>query len=199
MARQYTRDGVNFNVEKLKEAIEASGIPATKLSSMVLNRGTAYISNTCDVKGGRMGREDLERLCKFLDISFDALVIKDEPKPVEKVDAPVDKAKAEQLDTLVVGLNVIFEEFQKLNALMDTLAREQKVTNTVLSRMEQRLGSIDNSNGQILAKAIKSNDNEEEISEAVGKIKSGISIIQGRTKDILESVEDDRKKFRAVK
>lgn len=198
---------VKINSEKLRKALEDFGIPITRLSSMVLNRCNSYISGC--LKDQSMAKEDFESLCKFINVKAADYVLT-EPSPITKaVEKKVEKVSERtveaidynnKIDTLIVGLNVLYEEQSNTNQLLTQLLQEIKVSNAKFDRMEKRVGSIDNASGQILSKVIGLKEHGEEVDDALVKIKSALNTISGRAGDISKSLDrKDSVQIRAVK
>ena len=160
---------VNINSEKLSKAIRDSGISYGKLSKLVLKRGNNYI-NSC-LQKGTINKTDLELICEFLGVKPDKFVI---------------EVKEEN------GIQVMYEEQKKTNELISELLKEIKAQNVKMDRVEKRISTVENAVGQILPKLIMVNDHEEDIVQYLRDIKSSTAILNGRTKDILASVEDKK-------
>ena len=96
------------------------------------------------------------------------------------------------MDTVLVGIQVMYEEQKKTNELISELLKEIKAQNVKMDRVEKRISTVENAVGQILPKLIIVNDHEEDIVQYLRDIKSSTAILNGRTKDILASVEDKK-------
>ena len=182
---------VNINSEKLSKAIRDSGISYGKLSKLVLKRGNNYI-NSC-LQKGTINKTDLDLICEFLGVKPDKFVIEVKEEKIEK---PVVKRESgpavlsKDMDTVLVGIQVMYEEQKKTNELISELLKEIKAQNVKMDRVEKRISTVENAVGQILPKLIMVNDHEEDIVQYLRDIKSSTAILNGRTKDILASVED---------
>lgn len=166
-----SKNTVMLNDVKLLTAIKKSGITMTKLSVMVLGRGNTYISEA--LRDKRCNKEDLMKLCSFLDLNYDDVVITEIPKiEVEKTPSEVIN-----LDALILGVNQLYQIEKANNELMTQMLEQMKVTNAKLARME-------NITGQTHANVIQIKDSIKESISVQREEKSSVATMSGRLKDI---------------
>ena len=198
---------VKINSIKLKNALEDSPISVSKLSSMVLNRGTSYISGC--IRDSSMGEEDLNTLCRFLNLKPADYILTEHTESNHLTNKKTEKEQKNtsetidynsKLDTLIVGLNVMYEEQSKTNKLLQQLIEMMSNNGNKIENIEQRIKSIDNSSGQTLAKITEMKEYEEEIADSIIKLKSSVNTVSGRTNDILRKIAPvPRTNIKAVK
>ena len=178
-----TKHNVKFDSKLLKEKIESNGIGPSKLSSLVLNRAPSYISQACLKES--INADDLKKLCKFFDLDYDSLIIKDEPKPApQKVSSKKETDYGDKLDIMLVGVNTLYETSTTTNELMRELIKELRAVSVKMDRIEKRVGSVENATGQLVAKSVSINEYFEGIEKNIRDAKSSLAIINGRVTDI---------------
>lgn len=173
-----SKDTVILNSEKLLAAIKKSGVTMTKLSKLVLNRGDTYISEA--LRDSRCKADDLKKLCDFLDLKYDEIVV---PKETEtKKDKPIEVKTPSQvvnLDALILGINNLYQ-IEKDNAeTMKQLLEQVRATNIKLGRFENLLG-------QMHANTIGIKDNTKELENVMRENKSSVAGIAGRVRDLTQ-------------
>ena len=188
--------GVRFNTDIVKRRLSESGNSSIKLSTMLLNKSSNYISGSLD--RGRMGEEELKKLCKFIDVKYEDVVIIPSEEPVKEPEAKSSSGNAgydynDKIDLLTVGVNTLYETQSDTNALLKDLIQELRATNTKLERMEKRINSIETAAGQVVSKVIVANESHTEVSGHLREIKSTLAIVKGRTKDICDALTKDTK------
>jgi len=119
------RDMVNINGEKfkkdvLKGASGKMGLTLRDISTKILRRNSAFITQSCDA--GRFEKNSFETLCTMLGLDEDDYFIKEETPEEVKTDDATD---------VIVGLNSLYN-------LLNTLLAEQKTTNTILQEIVRR-------------------------------------------------------------
>ena len=100
---------VKVDADKLNSAIMKSGITKGKLSRMILNRDQSYLSNVSTKAVPTMNEADLKKLCEFLDLNMNDLIIEETPKVVKTMATPKDVVN---LDALILGINQLYQEVQ---------------------------------------------------------------------------------------
>lgn len=167
---------VDIDVEVLNKAIDKSGLDKVKLSSMLLGKNTAYISQS--LIRGTFAIAELKKLCEFLGISVDSCIKKSEPPLVVPEPSKNADDTSAKLETVIVGVGTLYEEQKKLTDLISQMLVELKALNAKQNRLENALG-------QIVQTSLVVKENTNKISDKQGEIKSQMNIISGRTKDIV--------------
>lgn len=167
------KDTVLIDSGKLLESIRKSGITMAKLSTMVLGRGSTYISES--LRDSRCSLADLKKLCDFLDLNCSEIIKSPEtPAVADEQKAPVPTIN---LDALILGVNNLYQ-IEKDNAeLMKQLVEQVRATNIKLGRFENLLG-------QIHANTIGIKDNTKELENVMRENKSSVAGIAGRVRDL---------------
>ena len=168
---------LTINTEKLFKAVKDSSISASKIATMVLNRDDSYLTTV--KTRGTMIEEDLNKLCMFLSLRVEDVVVnepekKEEPKTV----APQSNHSVAQLETLIVGLNTMYEAQKLQNECLNNILEQMKVTNTKINRLENALG-------QIVTNSIQIKENTGDSRDLLRDIKSTGAIISGRLRDLI--------------
>lgn len=165
---------VKFNVEKLSKAISDSKITGVKLSTMILGKGNTYVSEA--LRDGRCNADALKKLCEFLDLDYNDIVILD----VEEI-KPTDNTS--NLDTLIIGLNQLYQIEKSNNELLVQILEQMKVSNAKVNRLENVIG-------QIHTNVIQIKEDEKELIGVEREAKSSIATISMRTKDIQQHINN---------
>ena len=173
---------VEIDQDKLNVAISKCNIAKDKLSTMVLNKNNSYIAQS--IIRGTFDIEALKKLCSFLNVEYESVIKKSEtPLVVPEVKSDDVSAK---METLIVGLNTLYEEQksihednQKLAEIMTQMLQELKVLNAKQNRLENALG-------QIVSNVLIVKDNSNKVLDRETEIKSQINLVSGRVKDIIE-------------
>ena len=167
---------VNINSQMLSEAIKKSGVDQTKLSTMLLGRNNSYISQS--IVRGTFDKVELQKLCTFLNIEYDLVVhVPEMLKHEETVNPKENVPIVPQLETLICGTNLMYENQQKMLELMEQMLIEIKALSAKQNRLENALG-------QIVQNSIMIKDNANKSREESSAIKSALNLINGRVKDI---------------
>ena len=174
MSRDVDGKYVNVNSEVIKTKIKACGITMDKLSTMVLGCDSSYVSKS--LNAGRFHIDKLTKLCEFLNIDVDAIII--EVNVNREVVGTSESLAAPQLETMIVGLNTIYETQRKMCEFMEQMLTEIKCTNAKQNRLENALG-------QIVQNTLILKETTNKISDKNNEIKSQMNLISGRTKDIV--------------
>lgn len=169
------KDTVLIDSDKLLDAIKKSGITMTKLSTMVLGRGSTYISES--LRDSRCSLADLKKLCDFLDLNCGEIIKSPEtPAVADEQKAP---APTINLDALILGINNLYQ-IEKDNAeLMKQLVEQVRATNVKLGRFENLLG-------QMHASTLGIKENTKDIESLCRDTKSSVAGIAGRVRDIAQ-------------
>lgn len=170
------KDTVMFDSAKLSVAIKKSGITMAKLSTMVLNRGETYVSDA--LRYSRCKADDLKKLCDFLDLKCDDIIV---PKETDlENDKPAEVKTPSQvinLDALILGINNLYQ-IEKGNAeTMKQLLEQVRATNVKLGRFENLIG-------QMHAGTLAIKENTKEIENVMRENKSSVAGIAGRVRDL---------------
>ena len=162
---------VKFNSEIMQRAIKDSGITMNKLSRLVINRDPTYVSKA--MNEGKCNKDDLKKLCEFLDVKYDEVIMLDEStatKPVVGNDA--------NIDLLIAGLNRLCEIEKANGEKLDAVLTEIKATNTKTNRLENALG-------QVVGNVIEIKNTENANNGLLKDLKSTGAVISGRLRDMV--------------
>lgn len=174
MARQkgtLSENVVKFNSEIVQKAIKDSGVTMSKLSKLVINRDQTYVSKA--LIDGKCNKDDLKKLCEFLDVKYDDVIMLDESTTVK----PVIGNNA-NLDLLVAGLNRLCEIEKANGEKLDNILTEIKSTNTKTNRLENALG-------QVVGNVIEIKNTENANNGLLKDLKSTGAVISGRLRDMV--------------
>lgn len=175
MGAVYSDKVTYFNAEALEKAIKKIGIGKNKLSTMVMGRDASYLSNA--ITNGRANKEDLKKLCDFLSLDYDSVVI-DKPQP-ETVDKPKSTPKdIVNLDALILGVNQLYQIEKTNSETMKEILEQLRVTNTKINRLENALG-------QTVSNVIEIKNTTNNNNTAIKEIKSSCNTMQGRLRDMI--------------
>lgn len=176
-----------FDTTVVENAIKNCGITKQKLSTMVLGKDASYLSNA--VNTGKINTELLKKLCEFLSLEFDktVVVMEDKQTPQKEQKQPeVTVQNIPQLDTLILGLNQLYEIQKLQNEGINNLLEQIKITNTKINRLENALG-------QIVNHSIAIKDTLTNQYNNIRDIKSSTATINGRVRDILNQELKEKK------
>ncbi len=171
-----------FDAEALNNAITKSGISRKNIATMVLKRDQSYISNAC--KKGTINPSDLRKLCEFLSLDYNMVVIMEKPKA--EVVPTKEKAQAADnklLETLIISLNSLLETEKQNQKLLGEILQEVKVNNTKTNRLENAMGQMVSST--LVVKEAVTGD----LMNYVRDTKSSTATISGRVKDLLNELK----------
>lgn len=179
MARIYGKS-TYFDTTAVNEAIKKCNVPKGKLSKMVLGAADSYLSNA--LVEGKMNEELLKKLCAFLSLDFEkvVVVIEDVPKkvPEQKEVAPTPSANSQQLDILIVGLNQIYDMMKLQNECLTNILEQMKIANTRIKRMES-------TESEVIKNVILTKNVITDAHNSIRDIKSSTATINGRVRDLL--------------
>ena len=173
-----TEKVTRFDVETVEKALRKIGIPKNKISTMVLGRDASYLSNAlCNEK---CNKEDLKKLCEFLSLNYDSVIIVEAPEVVEEKKPEPTKTPKDvvNLDALIIGINQLYQIEKSNNVLLKDMLEQIKISNTKVGRLENVIG-------QIHTNIIVAKKDVDEIKSLVRETKSSTAIISGRVKDML--------------
>lgn len=162
---------VKFNSEIMQKAIKDSGVTMSKLSKLVINRDQTYVSKA--LTDGKCNKDDLRKLCEFLDVKYDDIIMLDEATTVK----PVIGNNA-NLDLLIAGLNRLCEIEKANGEKLDNILTEIKSTNTKTNRLENALG-------QVVGNVIEIKNTENANNGLLKDLKSTGAVISGRLRDMV--------------
>lgn len=171
------KDSINFDSKKLAEAVKKSGITMTKLSTMVLNRGVTYVSEA--LRDGRCKNEDLKKLCAFLDLNYEDIIIVEVPEPKKEDVSVKTPSQVVNLDALILGVNQLYQIEKQNNEILGQIAEQIRATNAKLSRFENLLGQM-----HVNTLAVK--ENTKELENVMRENKSSVAGIAGRVRDLTQ-------------
>lgn len=181
---------VSFDGEKLKEICKKRGLSLTRMSIMVCDQSMSFLSMA--IRRGTIEKDALQAVCNELGIDINELLIK--PEKEEPVEAQTEKAD----DTVVVAIQVLYDEQKKTNDILQQLLVEIKGINAKSGRLEGRMSTVENAVGQLHTNVLKSNETLDYIYKEAKEVKSSVATINGRMKDILNT-KDSEPKIKAVK
>ena len=177
MARGRASSTVKIYGEKLDKhikEIEGKNFKGVKISTFILGADQTYYSKS--INSGTININQLDKLCAYYDLDKnDYIVTTEEPKPVT-IDSTSNNG---QLDTIIVGLNVLYEAQKQNNELMSQMLEQLKIVNTRVNRLENAIG-------QIVSNSIQIKELGEEAYKETKEVKSSVAIINGRVRDILQ-------------
>lgn len=171
MGRGRNSTSVNINVQYLGEAIDNCKIPAIKLSTSVMGKGSTYISEM--LRSGTSNPDALKKLCDFLSLDYTKAV--DIPSKAVEVDS-----SNINLDAVILGITQLYKIEQANNELMTEILQELKVANQKSARLE---GIVQTAVSSLASMKI----NSDELKPVVREIKSSTATINGRVKDLISS------------
>lgn len=169
-----SKNTVIFDNDKLSAAIKKSGITMNKLSKLVLNRGDTYVSEA--LKYGRCNSEDLKKLCDFLDLNYDDMIVKVPENPVKEEVLP-KPSEVVNLDALILGVNQLYQIEKQNGELLGQLVEQVRATNVKLSRFENLIGQM-----HVSTLAIK--ETAKDVENVMRENKSSVAGIAGRVRDL---------------
>lgn len=167
---------VVFDVSTIKAAISKSSISQKVITKMVLNRDPSFLSNS--YTRGTMNKEDLKKLCEFLSLDYDSVVVAQAETTPAK-DKTTAIAHGQSIDTLIVGLNAIYEIEKENNKLLTDLLQELKVSNTKAGRFENIMGQV-HSNILIMKESMS-----KDMIPYIRDTKTATATMSGRMKELL--------------
>lgn len=162
---------VKFNSEIMQKAVKDSGVTMSKLSKLVINRDQTYVSKA--LTDGKCNKDDLKKLCEFLDVKYDDVIMLDEATTTK----PVIGNNA-NLDLLIAGLNRLCEIEKANGEKLDNILTEIKSTNAKTNRLENALG-------QVVGNVIEIKNTENANNGLLKDLKSTGAVISGRLRDMV--------------
>jgi uncharacterized coiled-coil DUF342 family protein len=181
---------VPFDGAKLENICKKKSLSMTRLSIVLCDRSSNFLSTA--IRRGTIDKEALQALCDGLGVDIDELLTK--PEKPEPVEAQAEKAD----DTVVVAIQVLYDEQKKTNDILQQLLVEIKGVNAKSGRIEGRMSTIENAVGQLHTNVLKSNETLDYIYKEAKEVKSSVATVNGRVKDILNA-KDSEPKIKAVK
>lgn len=168
---------VEVDSAAINEALRRSGLDKAKLSTMLLNKHKAFISQS--LGRGTFNIVELKRLCEFLGVEVDSVIKKSEPPLV----VPEKSAEADDLgakvETCIIGMGTLYEEQKKVTDLLSQMLVELKALNAKQNRLENALG-------QLVQNSIVTKENVGKVLDVQNHLKSQANIISGRTRDLVQ-------------
>lgn len=182
---------ISFDGAKLENICKKKGLSMTRLSIVLCDRSSNFLSTA--IRRGTIDKEALQALCDGLNIDIDEVLTKPEKK--EPVEVKEEKAND---DTIVVAIQVLYDEQKKTNDILQQLLVEIKGVNAKSGRIEGRMSTVENAVGQLHTNVLKSNETLDYIYKEAKEVKSSVATVSGRVKDILNA-KDSEPKIKAVK
>lgn len=176
MARKSSENYVEFDVNKVRKAVEICGTPGVKLSQFVLGKSPEFISKCLST--GRMEIEALKKLCEFLSLKYDDVLIE---MPEIKSTQKDDNLKT-SLDLLLVAMTELTEHVKKQNEMLEEIVTQSKANNVKSNRFENALG-------QTVSNTIAIKDTLADIVKQGNERNSALNMTTGRLKDIYENTK----------
>lgn len=183
---------VSFDRAKLEQICKKKSLSITRLSIVLCDRSSNFLSTA--IRRGTIDKEALQTLCDGLGIDINDLLINQE-KP-EKTE-PVETTEKTD-DTVVLAIQVLYDEQKKTNDILQQLLVEIKGVNAKSGRIEGRMSTVENAVGQLHTNVLKSNETLDYIYKEAKEVKSSAATISGRMKDILND-NDSKPSIKAVK
>ena len=183
---------VSFDGAKLEQICKKKSLSMTRLSIVLCDRSSNFLSTA--IRRGTIDKEALQALCDGLNIDIDDLLT----KPEKKEPVPIEEPVKTNDDTVVLAIQVLYDEQKKTNDILQQLLVEIKGVNAKSGRIEGRMFTIENAIGQLHTNVLKSNETLDYIYKEAKEVKSSVATINGRMKDILNT-KDSEPKIKAVK
>lgn len=177
---------VPFDGEKLGQICKKKSLSMTTLSIVLCNRSSNFLSTA--ILRGTIDKEALQVLCDGLGIDINDLLAKPE-KPEQPVEAQTEKTD----ETVVLAIQVLYDEQKKTNDILQQLLVEIKGVNAKSGRIEGRMSTVENAVGQLHTNVLKSNETFDYIYKEAKEVKSSVATINGRMKDILNDKSSEPK------
>lgn len=173
--RTQSEDVITINVEKLENdlrQIEGERFAGTKIAEFIMGYDKTYWSymrkeKRCNVKG-------LNKLCSYYNLQ------PDDYKAVAESIKPAETPKAFNIDTVVIGLNQLYQIEKENNELMKQILEQIKVQNTKTNRLENALG-------QIVGNVVEIKDTTNGNNTLLRDLKSTGAVVSGRLRDIQQN------------
>lgn len=182
---------VKFNGELVRSTIKKMGLTMDKISTMVLGTDQSYTSKACNT--GRINDVYLRKLCEFLSLNYDTVLIADVLKEsaTKSVASNNPEVAIPHLETLIVGMNTMYEIQKEYSATMKDLLVEIKALNAKQNRIENALG-------QLVQNSIITKENTNKICDSANSIRSQLNLANGRLKDLVDGVRKNEKTYKVV-
>lgn len=174
MARGTSGDVMNINFEKLEKdvrSIEGERFAGTKISEFIMGCDKTYWNYMKST--GRCNKKCLEKLCSYYNLKVDEYTAVEKPVEAKPTSTGLN------VDTLIVGVNQLYQIEKANNELMTQILEQLKISNTKVNRLENAIG-------QILANSIQIKESNDDILKENKEVKSSVAIINGRVRDILQ-------------
>ena len=187
MARPKDNELTYFDGAKVRNALEKMNVSLDKISILVLGRDSSYISKTTN--RGRIQIEELKKLCEFCSINYDDVIVAP-PEPTVTTQVVENKSESlsiAPLETIIVGLNTMYETQHKMCEVLDQILVELRANNVKQNRLENALG-------QIVQSSLILKENTNKIVDTQNHLKSQANIVSGRTRDIVQVLNKFGKK-----
>lgn len=185
---------VKFNSEVFAEEVKKSKVNQTKLAVAILDISTSTYARYM-VKG-KMPKELLEKACEYCKIDIHKVLnpVKNPEVEVEKKPATIQQNDSE---LLVVGMNCILEDQKAMIKLLTDLVDQIRISNQKLSRIEEKMHTLENATGACVGNVIQIKDNTNEAKKTLDLIRSNTVKIDCRLRDYIDD-RNETKSFRIV-
>ena len=184
---------VSFDGAKLEQICKKKSLSMTRLSIVLCDRSSNFLSTA--IRRGTIDKEALQALCDGLGVNIDELLTKPEKK---EEPAPIEEPVKTNDDTIVVAIQVLYDEQKKTNDILQQLLVEIKGINAKSGRIEGRMSTVENAVGQLHTNVLKSNETLDYIYKEAKEVKSSVATINGRMKDVLND-KSSEPKIKAIK
>lgn len=184
---------VPFDGEKLGQICKKKNISMSRLSIVLCNRSSNFLSTA--IRRGSIDKEVLPVLCDGLGVDINDLLV----KPEKEEPVPIEEPVKTNDDTIVVAIQVLYDEQKKTNDILQQLLVEIKGVNAKSGRIEGRMSTIENAVGQLHTNVLKSNETLDYIYKEAKEVKSSVATVNGRVKDILNVKNGSEPKIKAIK
>jgi len=183
------------NGEKIIESIKKSGISQDKLSTMVLGKNSAYISQS--ISRGSFDAENLKRLCEFLGVEYETCIVSDVPKKAETVELSTGENAdvVPYIQTMVAGLNTMYnmqkEYIESMKSAIKELTEEIKSLNAKQNRLENALG-------QIVQSSLITKENTGKAVDTMSAVRSQMNMANSKLKELVDGSKRYDKTYKMV-
>ena len=186
---------VKFNSEVFEAEVKKNKINKQKLALAVLDISTSSYARY--MSKGEMPKELLEKACEYCKIDIHKVLnpVKNPEVEVEKKPATIQQNDSE---LLVVGMNCILEDQKAMVKLLTDLVDQIKISNQKLSRIEEKMHTLENATGACVSNLIQVKDNTKATVETIERVRSNTALISGRVKDLTDKYEDKKPNFKVI-
>lgn len=166
---------VRIDFEKLEnhiKEIEGSRFAGTRIAEFIMGYDKTYWTamkkdKKCNIKG-------LDKLCAYYNLNKNDYIVIEEVK----AESTPEKKEVLNIDTLIVGLNQIYEIEKQNSELMTEILEQLKIVNTKTNRLENALG-------QTVSNVIEIKNTTNNSNGLLKDLKSTGAVVSGRLRDMV--------------